>query len=157
NDLPLKNMSRSTKILRKKIPTERLLLIDFINFARKKNHIQIHCSFEITRLEEIFYNLKLKSKDVSKTAYFVYCLTQILKKYPSLRTYYYKKTSYCFDEIDILVPMEFKHQVLDKKVPVGIILRDLENKSYMNIMNEIREIQKMKLNEIEIVKKGEHL
>ncbi|MHA2431034.1 MAG: 2-oxo acid dehydrogenase subunit E2 [Promethearchaeota archaeon] len=124
-----------------KFPKERKMVIDIMEQGMKKHYIKGLVEFDVTHGREQLKSYKLKhGKKLSFTGWFLKCIGQAASEYKEVHALKKgRKKIYRFDDVDISIMVE--KIIKDKKIPLGVITRKINEKSVEEITQEIRDAQ----------------
>ncbi|MHA1397513.1 MAG: 2-oxo acid dehydrogenase subunit E2 [Candidatus Heimdallarchaeaceae archaeon] len=139
----------------KKFSTTRKILADYndvaATFPRVQGLIEMDVTIAIQKIKEIEEEEEYK---ISFTGWVAKCVAKAVSENKRLNSYRKGRSKIIvFDKIDISVMVE----VVTKKgkyVPFNHVLRDVESKSIKDISDEIRRVQKEKIDELEQLTRG---
>jgi pyruvate/2-oxoglutarate dehydrogenase complex dihydrolipoamide acyltransferase (E2) component len=121
----------------------RRAVIASASVTKEKN--AIHCITEVdvsvprSLIQEHFNKTGEK---LSFTAYIVTCLAQVIKDHPLLNSFHKARRQIILDDVTINVLIE--REINGEKVPEPIGINKAQSKTFLQIHNEIREVQKKK-------------
>lgn len=140
-----------------KLHPVRKLIIDQMDFAKKRHNIHGTFELDITLAKQKIKSFQKEGKVYSFTAYLIFCFAQVLEANKEVLAMRWKNyQAVCFDEVDINTIIEKRiHKTLS--LPISLIIRDAGKKSLDEINTELREARKKDPLEIEGVKERRKL
>lgn len=128
----------------------RKILSDYYHVAANKHRIQGLVEMDVTKAEERIAELKEKENyHVSHSGWIATCIAKAVsenKRFNSFRKG--RNEIIVFNNVDISMMIEIKTKE-GKRVPFNYVVRNAEEKSVKEITDEIRAIQKKKIEETE--------
>ena len=107
----------------------------------RKNRFHTLIEIDVTDARKKIKSYKEKtSNHISFTGWIVKCVAQTLSEHKELNAYRKGRKIYYFDDVDIPIPVERK--IGDEMVPMAYIIRDVNNKTLIEISKEISNVQK---------------
>jgi pyruvate/2-oxoglutarate dehydrogenase complex dihydrolipoamide acyltransferase (E2) component len=137
-------------------PKIRILIAENLRKTRTKNNISLFIEADITMLSALKAEKIKNGESFSIPVYILYCLGQLLQRHPILISMRKGNKLIQFDQADIMTIVEREHEG-NSKVPMAIIVRDAGQKSYLQIVEEIRKAQVTDPNRISEVKQRRKL
>jgi pyruvate/2-oxoglutarate dehydrogenase complex dihydrolipoamide acyltransferase (E2) component len=119
----------------------RRAVIASATVTKEKN--AIHCITEVDISEprrRIREHFNKTGEKLSMTAYIVTCLAQVIKDHPLLNSFHKGRKQIILDDVTVNVLIE--REINGEKVPEPLGINKAQLKTYMEINNEIREVQK---------------
>jgi pyruvate/2-oxoglutarate dehydrogenase complex dihydrolipoamide acyltransferase (E2) component len=107
----------------------------------RKNRFHTLIEIDVTNARNLIKVYKEKTgQKISFTGWIVKCAAKTLFEHKELNAYRKGKKIYYFDDVDIPIPVERK--INDEMVPMAYIIRDVNNKTLLEITKEIQSVQK---------------
>jgi pyruvate/2-oxoglutarate dehydrogenase complex dihydrolipoamide acyltransferase (E2) component len=125
----------------------RLAVIASATVTKEKN--AIHCITEVDISEPRRLTLNHFNKTgekLSLTAYIVTCLAQVIKDHPLLNSFHKGRRQIILDDVTVSVLIE--REINGEKVPEPLGIKKAQLKTYREINDEIREVQKKTENQL---------
>jgi len=119
----------------------RRAVIASATVTKEKN--AIHCITEVEISEprrRILEHFNKTGEKLSMTAYIVTCLAQVIKDHPHLNSFHKGRKQIILDNVTVNVLIE--REINGEKVPEPLGIKMAQLKTYREINNEIREVQK---------------
>ena len=134
----------------RKFSTTRKILSDYYHVAANMHRIQGLLELDITEAEKRIAELKEKEKyHVSYSGWVAACIAKAVSENIRFNSFRKGRSKIIvFDNIDISMMIEIKTKE-GKRVPFNYVIREAEQKSVKEITDEIRAIQKKKIEESE--------
>jgi len=115
--------------------------------TRQKNAIHSFAEVDITEPRRIIQkHFEKTGEKLSLTAYIVTCLAQVIKQYPQFNAFIRKRRLVLLDDLTISVLIEREFDGENVPEPVG--LKQVQEKTFMQIQNEIRSSKKLNSKEL---------
>ncbi|NHJ32028.1 MAG: 2-oxo acid dehydrogenase subunit E2 [Asgard group archaeon] len=141
-------MTKKKDYVVKKFPGARRITADLFEAATKHHVVHGLLDFDITDIRKYIEKQKKSGKELSLTAFFVYCLAKAIDENKIMNAMRKgNKKIVIFDDVDVSVLVEVEKDW--KMVPVLYIVRAANKKTYQEINNEIQELKKGKNKEYE--------
>jgi pyruvate/2-oxoglutarate dehydrogenase complex dihydrolipoamide acyltransferase (E2) component len=125
------------------IKQSRKVIIDLLHLGMKVSRIHAYGEEDVTdplqRLQLISEKLGRK---ISFTSYLATCWAKTLHNHPLMQGYRYRNKIVIFKDIDVACVVE--REINGKMIPTSYIIREAQNKTCVEISDEIREAQKSK-------------
>jgi pyruvate/2-oxoglutarate dehydrogenase complex dihydrolipoamide acyltransferase (E2) component len=116
----------------------RRAVIASASVTKDKNAIHCFSEIDITKPRELMNkHFRQTGEKLSLTAYMVSCLAHVIKDFPQFNSFIKGKNLILLDDITISVLIE--REVVGENVPEPIAIKECQNKTYLQIQNEIRE------------------
>ncbi|MHA1116227.1 MAG: 2-oxo acid dehydrogenase subunit E2 [Candidatus Heimdallarchaeaceae archaeon] len=133
----------------KKFSVSRQILADYNDVAATFPRVRGHLEYDITKAKQRIEEIKRVDKyDISYTAWIAKCISRAVKEDLRFNSYRKGRKIIVFEKIDISIIVEITTKE-GKKVPFNYVIRDVESKSVKEITEEIRAVQKRKIEETE--------
>jgi pyruvate/2-oxoglutarate dehydrogenase complex dihydrolipoamide acyltransferase (E2) component len=130
----------------------RIATFDIFDIGLRKHHIYALLEFDVTESRAKLRNLRKKGTLVSFNAWLIKVICCILKKHPEAAAYFYsKKRLIIFDNISVSMIVEKK--IGDSKVPIPLVIERTDEKSAIEISQEIENAKSQQLKANDIVLK----
>ena len=134
----------------KRIPRSRIATFDIVSVGLLKHHISTLLEFDVTESRKKLHELRKNGVSVSFNAWIIKVIGSILKKHPEASAYLYnKKKLILFNNINISILVEKK--INDKKVPIPVVIEEINKKSALEITIEIENAKNQELSNNDIV------
>lgn len=128
----------------KDFPHNRKIIVDATEQFKYFNHIIGLFELDVTDAMEIFDKYKEKGEPLSFTSWIMKCVAEAVTRHPIIHTLRKgKKKTITFEDVDIKCMVE-KDDDEGNKIPIHYIIRKANEKSFLDIQNEIRAAQKYK-------------
>lgn len=129
----------------KPFPKSREMVIDVVELGLLKHHVKGSIEIDVTLAREYIHKYKEKTGNrISFTGWIAKCISQAVnenKQIHALRKG--KKKVIIFDDVDILITIEKIQN--GERIPLPYVIRRANEKSLMEINNEIRAAQILKV------------
>lgn len=134
-------------IKKKPLSIERRMVIASATVSSEKNTIHSFSDVDIVEARRLIkkYNIESGVK-LSFTGYVVKCLSETIEEYPEFNSFIKRKKLIILDDIIISVLVE--REIKNEKVPEPLVIESTQNKSLIQISDEIREAQRVKSDKI---------
>ena len=135
----------------KPFPKDRNLVVDQMEMSSRRYHMKGLFELDVTEGRETIRSFKQRSnQDVSFTAWIMKCIALAIAEHKYIHALRKgKKEIVIFDEIDIALPVEKK--VKTDSFPLPLVIRKVNEKSVLQITQEIREAQKAETDNVEVL------
>jgi len=134
----------------KNIPGSRIATFDVYATALKKHHVSALLEFDVTESRRKLSNLRKNGTQISFNAWLIKAISKALEKYPDASSFLYtKKKLITFDDQKISFIVE--KQVGDQKVPLPMVLEQVNSKSALHITREIDHVKSQTVTKKDIV------
>ena len=134
----------------KRIPQSRIATFDIFSIGLLKHHVVALLEFDVTESRKRLHHLRKEGTNVSFNAWLIKVISTVLQDHPEASGYVYsKKRLLIFDDINISILIEKK--INDKKVPIPIVIKKANQKSGLEITNEIESAKNQELSDKDIV------
>ena len=136
----------------KDIPRSRIATFDIFAVGLRKHHIVAMLEFDVTESRTKLRNLRKSGVNVSFNAWLIKVIGNVLHKHSEASAYLYsKKKLIIFNDINVSVIIEKK--IGDTKVPIPLVIEKTNEKSALEISQEIEKAKKQELTSDDIVLK----
>jgi len=133
-----------------RIPKSRIATFDIVSVGLLKHHISALLEFDVTESRKKLHELRRSGINVSFNAWIIKVIGNILQKHPEASAYLYnKKKLIIFNDINISILVEKK--INDKKVPFPVVIEKTNEKSAVEITNEIENAKSQELSSSDVV------
>jgi len=123
-------------------PKNREIMIDALDVSKYYNHIVGLFDLDVTEAMLVFDAQKKKGKPLSFTTWMMKCIAQAVSEHKFIQTLRKgKKKLITFEDVDIKCMVE-KEDATGNKIPIHHIIRKANEKSFLEIQEEIRVAQK---------------
>ena len=134
----------------KRIPQSRIATFDVVSVGLLKHHINALLEFDVTESRKKLHELRKSGVNVSFNAWIIKVIGSLLQKHPEASAYLYnKKKLIIFNNINISILVEKK--INDKKVPLPVVIEKTNEKSALEITNEIENAKSQELSSSDLV------
>ena len=121
-------------------PFKRVINAEFVEQSANSYHMMGLAEIDVTKARQIISEYKEKKGErISFTAWIVYCFGQAIGKHKEVHAIRKGKKLYVFDDVDITVPIE--KRVEGRITPALLVIRKTNEKTVLDIHNEIRAAQ----------------
>ena len=119
--------------------------VEILRENKKKHSAYGLIELDVTNARKIIKKFKEKhSKKISFTGWIIKCVAEAISKHKELNAYRLGSNKLLiFDDVDILIYVE--REIKDENIPLVYIIRKANEKSVLEITNEIRFAQKVKV------------
>lgn len=138
----MENNSNDKEFLVKKIPKTHKLIFDMFDLSLQRHHIHVIAQLDIDLVLKLLEQSKeLHGEKLSLTGYLIYMFSRVIEKYNDTHAIRVGLKKYIFNDIDVhtIIERETKN---GENVPTSYIIRQANQKSILEIHNEIRMAQK---------------
>lgn len=133
-----------------KIARSRIATFDTFSVALHKHHINAILEFDVTEGRAKLRDLRKKGINVTFNAWLIKVIGIVLHRYPEAAAYLYsKKRLIIFDNINVSLIVEKK--IGDSKVPIPLVIEKVNEKTALEISQEIEKAKGQKLTSTDIV------
>jgi pyruvate/2-oxoglutarate dehydrogenase complex dihydrolipoamide acyltransferase (E2) component len=147
-------MSSKKDYHKRKFSVNRQILADYNAVASKNYRVQGLIEADVTDALKIIKDVEQKEGyKLSFTAWIAKCLGEAVSEDMRLNSYRRRRKIIVFDKIDISIMIEIKTSD-GKRVPFNYVIRDVKSKNVKEISDNIRAIQKKKIEEREQLTRG---
>jgi len=135
-------MTRLGKYEKKLFSKNRQNIVLITEEGARKHSIHALIEVDVTKAREIIHKYKQEeNRDISFTGWLMKCIALAVSEHKELNTYRLGgRKTVVFDDVDIPLPVE--RNVDGETIPMGYVLRKVNEKNVDEITREIREIQK---------------
>lgn len=121
--------------------------------GEKKHVIHAVVDIDVTDARKIMRECKKKGKSISFTGWIVKCMAQAISEYREFNSLRHgRKKLIVFEDIDVAVPVE--REINGEMQTMAYIIRKANEKSVMDITNEIRSAQKVEIGSTQLLGKN---
>jgi pyruvate/2-oxoglutarate dehydrogenase complex dihydrolipoamide acyltransferase (E2) component len=125
----------------------RQAVIASASVTKEKNAIHCFTEIDITEPRSLIKDHFGKTGEkLSFTAYIVTCLSKIIQDYPQFNSFIKGRKLIILDDITISVIIE--REIAGENVPEPISIKQTQNKTYLQIHQEIRDAKKLQTNKL---------
>lgn len=135
-----------------KIPQTRIATFDIFDVGLHKHHVNAMLEFDVTDSRVKLRELRKNGTTVSFNAWLLKVIGIVLKKHPEAAAYFYSKKRLIIFE-DINVSMIVEKKTGDSKVPIPLVIEKVNEKSALEIAQEIEKAKDQVLSPDDIVLK----
>jgi pyruvate/2-oxoglutarate dehydrogenase complex dihydrolipoamide acyltransferase (E2) component len=126
------------KYKKRKYPKSRIATFDVGKISLAKHHIAGLLEIDLTEARKIIKQRIKAREEISLISWFIKSTGTVLKEFPEVHGLLNKKSELIvFEDIDVAVPIERK--VNGKKVPLVMLIKDVNKKSAADIYTEMHE------------------
>jgi len=130
----------------------RIATFDIFDVGLHKHHINAILEFDVTDSRAKLRDLRKTGTTVSFNAWLIKVIGKALQKHPEAAAYFYnKKRLIIFNDINVSMIVEKK--IGDSKVPIPLVIEKVNEKSALEITQEIENAKSQDLNSKDIVLK----
>ncbi len=134
----------------KSIPQSRIATFDIFSVGLLKHHVSALLEFDVTESRTVLRELRKKGINISFNAWIIKVISSILQAHPEAASYLYsKKKLILFNNINISILVEKK--IGAKKVPIPVVIEKTNQKTALEIADEIEKAKGQELSKGEIV------
>jgi pyruvate/2-oxoglutarate dehydrogenase complex dihydrolipoamide acyltransferase (E2) component len=134
------------------IVPSRIATFDIFDVGLRKHHINALLEFNVTESRTKLRDLRKKGVNISFNAWLIKVIGSVLQKHPEAAAYVYnKKRLIIFDDISVSMIVEKKTG--NFKVPIPLVIEKVNNKTALEITQEIENAKSQQLNPDDIVLK----
>lgn len=123
-------------------PKNRDIIIDALKMSKYYNHIVGIMEVDVTKALKVFEDFKEENGErLSFTAWIMKCIAKAASEHKVIQTFRYKRRkTVIFDDVDIKCMVERK--IKGRNVPIHYIFRKVDKKSFSELHEEMRQVQK---------------
>jgi Pyruvate/2-oxoglutarate dehydrogenase complex, dihydrolipoamide acyltransferase (E2) component, and related enzymes len=150
-------MDLTGKYIEETFSKSREIVIDVVELGLLKHHIEGSIEIDVTLAREYIQKYKEKTGNkISFTGWVTKCISQVVSENKQIQTIRKgKKKVIIFDDVDILVTVEKIQN--EERIPLPYVIRRTNGKSLMDISNEIRTAQSLKVgNNTMVIGRSDH-
>jgi len=134
------------------VARSRIATFDIFDVGLRKHHINAILEFDVTESRAKLRELRKKGINVSFNAWLIKVIGSVLHKHQEAAAYFYnKKKLIIFNDINVSFIVEKK--IGDSKVPVPLVIEKVNERSVLEITQEIENAKNHELNPDDIVLK----
>lgn len=134
----------------KSIPRSRIATFDIFSVGLLKHHVSALLEFDVTESRIRLRELRKSGIHISFNAWIIKVISSILQNHPEASAYLYnKKKLILFNDINISILIEKK--IGDKKVPIPVVIEKTNQKTALEIADEIENAKNQELSTSDIV------
>ncbi len=124
-------------------PFKRVINTEFVEMSSNNFFMTGLAEIDVTKARQIISKHKEKTGErISFTAWIIHCIGHAIGKHKEVHAVKKRKKLFIFNDVDVFAPVE---KIIDGKVfPVILVLRKTNEKTVLEIHNEIREAQTAK-------------
>ena len=121
-------------------PFKRIINAEFVEMSSNTFFMTGLAEIDVTKARQIISRHKEKTGErISFTAWIIHCVGHAVGKHKEVHAIRKRKKLYIFDDVDIFVPVE---KIIDGRVfPIILVIRKANEKTVLDIHNEIRAAQ----------------
>jgi pyruvate/2-oxoglutarate dehydrogenase complex dihydrolipoamide acyltransferase (E2) component len=136
----------------KKIARSRIATFDIFSIGLIKHHVSAMLEFDVTESRIKLRELRKKGLGISFNAWLIKVIGSVLQMHPEAAAYFYnKKRLIIFKDINVSLLVE--KRLNDTRVPIPIVIEKVNEKSTLEIAQEIEEAKGQELQADDIVLK----
>ena len=133
-----------------KIPQSRIATFDVYSMGLKKHHVSALLEFDVTDSRRQLSDLRKDGTRISFNAWIIKAISKALEKYPEATSFLYnKKKRITFRDHSISLLVE--KQIGDQKVPLPMVLGQVNLKNAQEITREIEDVKNQSITRKDIV------
>ena len=119
-------------------PANREMIVDVMELSRRKHHVSGFVEIDVTLARTYIQRYRsMTGNRISFTGWVVKCLGQAVHEYPQIHAMRKgKRKLIIFDDVDILVTIE--KQLKEEIIPLPYVVRKANEKSLLQVSDEIR-------------------
>ena len=134
----------------KTIPVSRIATFDVYAVGLNKHHVSALLEFDVTEARKKLRNLRKNGTNISLNGWIIKVIGHVLDNHPEAAAFLYNKRKLIiFNDINVSVLAEKK--VNGKKVPIPVLIKEVNTKSALEITREIEAARKQELSGRDIV------
>jgi len=135
-----------------KIAQSRIATFDIFSIGLSKHHINAMLEFDVTESRQKLRDLRKKGTSISFNAWLIKVIGSVLQKHPEAAAYLYnKKKLIIFHDINVSLLVEKK--ISNTKVPIPVVIEKVNEKTALEITEEIEQAKNQELQTNDIVLK----
>jgi len=124
----------------RKIPRSRIATFDVYSVGLLKHHVSALLEFDVTESRRKLSNLRKNGTNISFNAWLIKAISRALEKYPDASSFLFnKKKLITFKDHNVSFMVE--KQIGDQKVPLPMVIDQVNLKSAVNITREIEDVK----------------
>lgn len=134
------------------IPRSRIATFDIFAVGLSKHHVAAMLEFDVTESRSRLRNLRKNGITVSFNAWLIKVIGNVLQRHSEASAYLYnKKKLIIFNDINVSLIVEKK--IGDTKVPIPLVIQKTNEKSALEITEEIEKAKNQELTSDDVVLK----
>jgi pyruvate/2-oxoglutarate dehydrogenase complex dihydrolipoamide acyltransferase (E2) component len=134
----------------RQIPRSRIATFDTASIGLLKHHISALLEFDVTGSRKKLQELRRSGNSISFNAWLIKVISKVLQEHKEASAYLYsKKKLIIFNDINISIIVEKK--VGDKRVPIPLVIEKTNEKSALEITEEIEKAKKQEISNVDVV------
>lgn len=132
------------------IPRSRIATFDTFSVGLQKHHVNALLEFDVTESRKKIYDLRKEGYSISFNAWLIKIISSSLQKHPEASAYLYNKRKLLiFNDINISILVE--KIINNKKVPIPVVLKRVQNKTLQEITEEIKNAKDQQISRSDFV------
>jgi len=136
--------------IHKPIPQSRIATFDIFSVGLQKHHVTGLLEFDVTDIKKKLQDLRRSGSGVTFNAWLIKVIGSVLQKHPEAASFLYNKRKLIvFDDINISILVEKK--IGEDRVPIPLVIERVNEKSALEITQEIENAKKQELSVNDIV------
>jgi pyruvate/2-oxoglutarate dehydrogenase complex dihydrolipoamide acyltransferase (E2) component len=133
-----------------KIPQSRIATFDVYSFGILKHHVSALLEFDVTETRRKLSELRKNGTNISFNAWLIKAISKALEKYPDISSFLYsKKKLITFKDHNVSFLVE--KQIGDQKVPLPMVIDQVNLKSAPDITREIENVKNQTVSKDDII------
>jgi len=148
----LNNPHMTSTYLYQKITQSRIATFDIFSIGLSKHHINAMLEFDVTECRQKLRDLRKNGTPISFNAWLIKVIGSVLQKHPVAAAYLYNKNKLIiFHDINVSLLVEKKTS--NTKVPIPVVIEKVNEKTALEITEEIEQAKSQELQTNDIVLK----
>jgi len=148
----LNNPHMTSTYLYQKITQSRIATFDIFSIGLSKHHINAMLEFDVTECRQKLRDLRKNGTPISFNAWLIKVIGSVLQKHPVAAAYLYNKNKLIiFHDINVSLLVEKKTS--NTKVPIPVVIEKVNEKTALEITEEIEQAKSQELQTDDIVLK----
>lgn len=133
-----------------RVPSSRIASMDVYAVGLQKHHVDALLEFDVTEIRAKLRNLRKSGLRISFNGWLIKVISEVLQKHPEAAAFLYNKRKLiCFRDINISILVE--KQVHQNRVPIPLVIEKTNEKSAIEISNEIESARNQDISDKSIV------
>ena len=134
----------------KEIPKTRIATFDIFSIGLQKHHVSALLEFDVTESRKKLRDLRRRGTRISFNGWMIKAISGALQKHPEASAYLYNKRKLIiFRDVNISILVEKK--IGEKQVPIALVIERTNEKSPLEITQEIESARDQELSGRDIV------
>ncbi len=132
------------------IPRSRVATFDTTSIGLLRHHVSALLEFDVTESRKNLQQLRRSGTNISFNGWLIKVISNVLQQHKEASAYLYsKKKLIIFDDINISIIVEKK--VGNTKVPIPLVIEKANEKSALEITDEIEKAKNLEISNVDIV------